>query len=89
MHEITIRGDFITLGQLLKLAGVVGSGGETKTFLMETSIRINGEHDNRRGRKVRPGDLVHVEGDEPFKVVSGDSGDGVTDPIEMPVETVS
>jgi ribosome-associated protein len=72
MYEVRIRGEFITLGQLLKLAGVVGSGGETKTFLMETSIRVNGEHDNRRGRKIRPGDIVQVETEDTIKVLGED-----------------
>ena len=54
MREISVRGDHITLGQLLKVAGFVGTGGEVKYFLQETSIKVNGEHDNRRGRKLRP-----------------------------------
>lgn len=62
MRDIPIYSAFITLGQLLKLAGILGSGGEVKTFLQETSIRINGEHDNRRGRKLYPGDVIAVEG---------------------------
>ena len=70
--EIAVRGEYITLGQLLKTTGMVGSGGETKTFLMETSIRINGEHDNRRGRKLRPGDLIQVEGQEPIRLIASE-----------------
>ena len=65
-----MRGDYITLGQLLKVAGVIGSGGEAKTFLLETSIRVNGEHDNRRGRKLRVGDTVQVEKEEPLLLVA-------------------
>jgi ribosome-associated protein len=72
MREITIRGDHITLGQLLKVADIVQTGGEVKFFLQETSITVNGEHDNRRGRKLRPGDVVAVEGHEPIRLV----GDG-------------
>ena len=72
MRDIEIRGDHITLGQLLKVAGLVGSGGEVKWFLAETSIRVNGEHDNRRGRKLHPGDVVAVEGQEEIRLVSGE-----------------
>ena len=72
---VPIHSEYIQLGQLLKLAGFVGSGGEVKTYLMETSIKINGEHDNRRGRKVRVGDRVEVEGQEPLRVVAGNPED--------------
>lgn len=75
MREIPIHDEFITLGQFLKLAGFVGSGGEVKMYLAETSIRINHEHDNRRGRKVRPGDVVAVEGQEEIQVVAEDPAD--------------
>jgi ribosome-associated protein len=73
MPEFEIRSadGYITLGQLLKLAGVVATGGEVKTFLLETSIRVNGEHDNRRGRKLRPGDVVAVEGHEAIRLRGG------------------
>ena len=72
MREITVRGDHITLGQLLKVAGLVGTGGEVKYFLQETSIQVNGEHDIRRGRKLRPGDTVLVEGRDPIRLTSSE-----------------
>jgi S4 domain protein YaaA len=72
MRDISYTGDHITLGQLLKLAGIVGTGGEVKWFLMETSIKVNGEHDNRRGRKLRAGDVVEVEGHETVRLTIGD-----------------
>jgi S4 domain protein YaaA len=72
VREITVRGDHITLGQLLKVAGFVGTGGEVKYFLQETSITVNGEHDNRRGRKLRPGDTVLVEGRDPIRLTSSE-----------------
>jgi len=75
MREISYRGDHITLGQLLKLAGMVGTGGEVKWFLMETSIKVNGEHDNTRGRKLRAGDIVEVEGEEPVRLVEAGEGE--------------
>jgi len=71
MKTIPIHDEFITLGQLLKLAGFVGSGGEVKTYLQETSITVNGEHDNRRGRKIYVGDVVAVEKAEPVTVAKG------------------
>jgi S4 domain protein YaaA len=74
MREIAIYTEFITLGQLLKLADMVGSGGEVKSFLAETSIKVNGEHDNRRGRKIYAGDTVEVEGHgTPLRIVAADT----------------
>jgi ribosome-associated protein len=63
-REVAIRGDTIRLGQLLKLAGVVGAGGELKAFLAEQPVLVNGEPDARRGRQLHPGDTVVVAGEE-------------------------
>ena len=62
-REIRIRGEVIRLGELLKLAGVVATGGEAKHLLASTEVLVNGEPDNRRGRQLRAGDEVRV-GDE-------------------------
>ena len=76
MPTIAVQGGHITLGQLLKAAGLVGTGGETKTFLAETAIRVNGEPEERRGRKLRPGDVVSVEGQEAIRLVAEDAAAG-------------
>jgi ribosome-associated protein len=73
-QQVEIRDEYITLGQLLKLAGFIGSGGGAKDFLAEAQITVNGEPDNRRGRKVRPGDVVVVAGAGEIEVV-GTGGD--------------
>ena len=52
--------DFITLGVLLKIAGIIDTGGQAKIFLSENSALINGEEDNRRGRKLYHGDKIVV-----------------------------
>ena len=67
-RDVEIRGDTIRLGQLLKLAGVVGAGGDVKSLLATTSVLVNGEPDARRGRQLHPGDVVIV-GDEELRVV--------------------
>jgi ribosome-associated protein len=54
----------IRLGQLLKLAGIVGGGGEVKDFLASEPVLVNGEPDNRRGRQLHPGDVVAIGDDE-------------------------
>ena len=69
-REIAIRGDTIRLGQLLKLAGVVGTGGELKALLAETPVSVNGEPDARRGRQLHPGDVVSLSGEELHVVAS-------------------
>jgi ribosome-associated protein len=63
-REVEIRGDTIRLGQLLKLAGVVGAGGELKAFLATEAVLVNGEPEARRGRQLHPGDVVTVGDDE-------------------------
>lgn len=62
MREIAIRGDTIRLGQLLKLAGIAGSGGETKALLAD-GVRVNGVAETRRGRQLHPGDVVEARGE--------------------------
>jgi ribosome-associated protein len=67
--DVTIRGDMIRLGQLLKLAGLADGGGEAKALLAEGVVAVNGEPEERRGRQVHPGDVVLV-GDEELRVLS-------------------
>ncbi|KRM55579.1 S4 domain-containing protein YaaA [Lacticaseibacillus sharpeae] len=69
--EITISKAYITLGQLLKDAGVVESGGAAKWYLAENSVQINGEEDNRRGRKLVAGDTVILNDGSQFNLVQG------------------
>ncbi|MBY0148050.1 S4 domain-containing protein YaaA [Neobacillus niacini] len=65
-EEIKLNTEFITLGQFLKLADVIQSGGMAKWFLSENDIFINGEQDQRRGRKLRVGDKVEIPGHGEF-----------------------
>ena len=60
-QDVPIRGETIRLGQLLKLAGVVGGGGEVRRFLAEATVVVNGEPEARRGRQLHPGDTVRVD----------------------------
>ena len=60
--QITITTEYITLGQFLKLADVIESGGEAKSFLAQNEVKIDGVQDNRRGRKLRGGEIVEVLG---------------------------
>jgi ribosome-associated protein len=55
-----LRGDHITLDALLKASGLATSGGEAKLLIQQGGVRVNGEVDLRRGRKLRAGDEVAV-----------------------------
>ncbi|RUS48779.1 S4 domain-containing protein YaaA [Cohnella sp. AR92] len=70
MKEIAISTEYITLGQVLKLGDCVSSGGEVKIFLQERDVKVNGQAENRRGRKLVPGDAIEVEGCGSFVVKS-------------------
>mgnify|MGYP003294482190 CR=1 FL=1 len=66
--KISITTEYITLGQFLKLADVIESGGEAKMFLAQNQVLIDGEFDNRRGRKLRGGEILEING-EKFEIV--------------------
>ncbi len=54
--------EFIELQQLLKKENIVGSGGEAKIMIKEGLIKVNGEIETRRGRKLYPNDVIEIEG---------------------------
>lgn len=60
VKNVIIRTDYITLGQLLKFADVVMEGGEAKVYLASNKILVNGVEENRRGKKIRSGDIVEL-----------------------------
>ena len=60
--EISIRDEYIKLGQLLKLAGLTGSGLESKVEIINEQVKLNGEVETRRGKKVVKGDIVEYKG---------------------------
>ena len=62
--EITLRDEFIKLGQALKLAGVVEDGVEAKFVIQDVLVKVNGEVDTRRGRKLYEGDVIYFDGNE-------------------------
>jgi ribosome-associated protein len=59
---LPILGEYIELQQLLKLAGAAATGGEAKEIILDGRVALNGQVETRRSRKVRPGDVVRVEG---------------------------
>ncbi len=57
-----LNSEYIKLDQFLKMANIISTGGEAKFYLMENDVLVNGMKENRRGRKLYPGDIVTVEG---------------------------
>ena len=51
---------YLTLGQALKAANIVGTGGEAKILIQSGEVRVNGEIETRRGRQLHEGDVVEV-----------------------------
>ncbi|MDG4475021.1 RNA-binding S4 domain-containing protein [Thiovibrio frasassiensis] len=62
-QQVAVRPGVIRLGQFLKLAGVVDTGGESKLRIQEGEATVNGEVETRRGRQLVPGDLVEFAGE--------------------------
>ncbi|MBQ9489519.1 MAG: RNA-binding S4 domain-containing protein [Lachnospiraceae bacterium] len=62
MEVVRIKDEFIKLGQVLKLAGLVESGVDAKLVIQDGLVKVNGEIDTRRGRKIVAGDIVEYQG---------------------------
>lgn len=74
MKKIEINTDFIQLDQLLKLAGVVNSGGQVKLMIVEKSVTLNDVLVIERRKKVFIGDIVKIEGGGIWQVVRKQEG---------------
>ena len=64
METIKIRDEFIKLGQALKLAGLVESGVDAKFVIQDGLVKVNGQIETQRGKKLVAGDIVSFEGNE-------------------------
>jgi len=60
--DVSIGGDGIRLGQFVKFAGLLDSGGTVKEAIIDGEVTVNGEVDRRRGRQLELGDVVGFEG---------------------------
>ena len=74
MEEIRFDSEYITLGQLLKMTNTISSGGMAKWFLSEHEVFVNGEVDQRRGRKLRHNDVVNIPEVGRYKLVGPENG---------------
>lgn len=70
MKQVSIRTEYIKLDQFLKLADCIPTGGMAKALLQDGLVRVNKEAEERRGRKLYPGDIVEVDGEGTFEVVA-------------------
>lgn len=77
MNNLEINTEYITLGQLLKMTNAISSGGMAKWFLEENIVFVNGEQEQRRGKKLRHDDLIKIEEFGTFKI--SESSDGSLD----------
>ncbi len=62
MERISIQTEFIKLDAFLKFAGAVSTGGEAKVRIGDGDVSVNGEPCTQRGKKLRPGDVVSLDG---------------------------
>lgn len=62
--EVLIRTEYIKLGQLLKLCGYISNGSDAKFFLEENNVIVLGVKEERRGKKIYPGDTVFINEDK-------------------------
>jgi len=64
MREVKIDTDYIKLDQLLKYADITQTGGHSKLLIKEGKVKVNGEKNTMRGKKIRKNDIVEVENEE-------------------------
>jgi ribosome-associated protein len=76
MQIIHINSEYITLGQFFKISGIAPTGGAVKHILAEEVVLVNGEPEQRRGRKLYPGDEVVYE-NEQFVVAASNVAKGI------------
>lgn len=68
MEEIKLRDEYIKLGQVLKVAGLVESGVDAKFVIQDGLVKVNGQVDTQRGKKLYEGDIVEFENSQ-IKIV--------------------
>lgn len=70
MEQIVISTAYITLGQVLKEVGLIDTGGMAKWYLAEHTVYVNNEEENRRGKKLIPGDILLFEDGKKIEIVA-------------------
>ena len=65
-QKVILKTDYMTLGQVLKEVNVISSGGQAKWYLAEHTVFVDGEPENRRGRKMYPGMMLEIPDEGTF-----------------------
>ncbi len=73
--KIFLEIEYMTLGQMLKEASVIGSGGQAKWYLAEQTVLVDGEPENRRGRKLYAGMMIELPDEGTFFMVKKEDSD--------------
>ncbi|GCF92395.1 RNA-binding protein [Enterococcus florum] len=73
-QKIFLETEYMTLGQLLKEVNLISSGGQAKWFLAEETVFVDGEPENRRGRKLYPGMMIDIPGTGTFFMTKNEDG---------------
>lgn len=68
MKEVKIETDIIKLDSFLKWSGMASMGSEAKIYIKSGEIKVNGEEELRRGRKLTKGDIVEFQG-QSYKII--------------------
>lgn len=74
-NAIFLTTEYMTLGQMLKEANIISSGGQAKWFLAENAVFVDGEVENRRGRKLYAGMMIEIPGEGTFFMKKQDATD--------------
>lgn len=61
MEKIKIDTEFIKLDQFLKMVNIAGSGGQAKIMILSEDVKVNGQIETQRGKKLRSGDIIEVD----------------------------
>lgn len=69
---IYLQTEYMTLTQMLKEANIIGSGGQAKWYLADNTVFVDGEPENRRGRKLYAGMMIEIPGEGTFFMKSQD-----------------
>ncbi|WP_309245568.1 S4 domain-containing protein YaaA [Virgibacillus proomii] len=68
-EKITIKTDYIPLGQFIKLINIFDSGGMIKGYIQDVGVVVNREREHRRGKKLYPDDIIEIDDVGRFQVV--------------------
>ncbi|MDF2883842.1 MAG: domain protein YaaA [Clostridiaceae bacterium] len=68
MKEVKINTDIIKLDSFLKWSGAVSLGSEAKVYILNGEVKVNGETETRRGKKLSKGDIIEFQ-DEQYKII--------------------